>query len=66
MNEAQASDAVLLVRPASFGFHAEAAAVECLRQWAADDPDVAGRAAAEFDGLASAAGGRGGRGADPR
>jgi len=51
MSDAQASDAVLLVRPAGFGFHAEAARSNVFAS-EPDDPDLARRAAAEFDGLA--------------
>lgn len=47
----QTSDAVLLVRPASFGFHAEAAQSNAFAN-ASRDSDVATRAAAEFEGLA--------------
>jgi hypothetical protein len=50
-NEAQASDTVLLVRPAGFGFHAEAARSNAFAN-AADDPDLARRAVEEFEGLA--------------
>ena len=48
----QTSDAVLLVRPASFGFHAEAAQSNAFAK-AAQDADIATRAAAEFEGLAA-------------
>jgi hypothetical protein len=49
----QTSDAVLLVRPASFGFHAEAARSNAFAT-ATKDADVASRATAEFEGLAGA------------
>jgi hypothetical protein len=49
----QTSDAVMLVRPASFGFHAEAARSNAFAT-APTDADVVQRAAAEFEGLASA------------
>ncbi|MFL6773847.1 MAG: arginine deiminase-related protein [Sphingomicrobium sp.] len=48
--EAQSSDAVLLVRPAAFGFHAEAAESN-LFAGASNDPEVAARAMREFEGL---------------
>lgn len=51
----QTSDSVLLVRPASFGFHAEAAQSNAFAN-ASCDGDLAQRAAAEFDGLAKALG----------
>ena len=47
----QASDAVLLVRPASFGFHADAARSNAFANASSHD-GTAERAAAEFDGLA--------------
>jgi hypothetical protein len=47
----QTSNAVLLVRPASFGFHADAAQSNAFAN-ASSDADLAERAAAEFDGLA--------------
>jgi hypothetical protein len=47
----QTSDAVLLVKPAKFGFHPEAAQSNAFAN-ATQDADTAGRAAAEFDGLA--------------
>ena len=47
----QTSNAVLLVRPASFGFHAEAAQSNAFAR-ATQDADIAKRAEAEFDGLA--------------
>jgi hypothetical protein len=49
--DAQSSDAVLLVRPARFGFHAEAAESNAFAS-AANDPELAARALREFDGLA--------------
>jgi hypothetical protein len=50
-SEAQTSDTVLLVRPAGFGFHAEAAVSNVFAQ-ASGDPATAKRAVEEFDGLA--------------
>lgn len=50
-NKAQASDTVLLVRPASFGFHAEAAQSNVFAG-PTDDPNQGERAIEEFDGLA--------------
>jgi hypothetical protein len=50
-NEAQSSNSVLLVRPASFGFHAEAAESNAFAT-ASNDPDVAAAALREFDALA--------------
>jgi hypothetical protein len=50
MIEAQSSDAVLLVRPVRFGFHAEAAQSNAFANQSSD-PDLANRALAEFDGL---------------
>jgi hypothetical protein len=47
----QTSDAVLLVRPASFGFHAEAAQSNAFAH-ASPGTDVGVRAIAEFEGLA--------------
>jgi hypothetical protein len=47
----QTSNAVLLVRPASFGFHADAAQSNAFAN-ASGDSDLVGRAAGEFDGLA--------------
>jgi hypothetical protein len=47
----QTSNAVLLVRPASFGFHVEAARSNAFAK-ASRDADIAKRAEAEFDGLA--------------
>ena len=49
--EPQTSNAVLLVRPASFGFHAEAAQSNAFAKQSSDS-DIASRAAAEFEGLA--------------
>ncbi len=49
--EAQAADAVLLVRPAAFGFNAEAAKSNVFSH-ASTDPDCATLALAEFEGLA--------------
>jgi hypothetical protein len=49
--EAQSACAVLLVRPAAFGFNAEAAASNVFAHVSAE-PDVAARALAEFDRLA--------------
>ena len=49
--EAQAADAVLLVRPASFGFNAEAAKTNVFSH-ASKNPDFAAKAMGEFDGLA--------------
>ncbi len=50
-SEVQTSDTVLLVKPASFGFHAEAARSNAFAS-DADDPDLLGRAIGEFEGLA--------------
>jgi hypothetical protein len=50
-SEAQSSNSVLLVRPASFGFHAEATRSNAFAAAAAAD-DVGPVALAEFDGLA--------------
>ena len=50
--EAQTSNAVLLVRPASFGFHAEAAESNAFAK-AADDPELHKHVLREFDGLAA-------------
>lgn len=50
--ESQTSDTVLLVRPASFGFHAEAAESNAFAS-ASDAPDLAARARAEFEALRS-------------
>lgn len=47
----QTSNAVLLVRPASFGFHAEAAQSNAFAS-ASQDADIVKRAEAEFEGLA--------------
>ena len=52
MTESQTSNSVLLVRPASFGFHAEAAQSNAFAK-AADDPDLAKNVLREFDGLAA-------------
>ncbi len=49
--EAQSSDAVLLVRPAGFGFHAEAAQSNAFAS-AAEDPELSTRVLREFDELA--------------
>jgi hypothetical protein len=49
--DAQSSDAVLLVRPARFGFHAEAAESNAFAS-AANDPELAARVLREFEGLA--------------
>src|SRR3954469_3453710 len=49
--ETQASDAVLLVRPAGFGFHAEAAASNVFAH-SADDLDLSAKVLSEFAGLA--------------
>ena len=50
--EPQTSNAVLLVRPASFGFHAEAAASNAFAR-ATDDVDLQKQVLREFDGLAA-------------
>ena len=50
--EPQSSNSVLLVRPASFGFHAEAAQSNAFAR-AADDPDLGKHVLREFDGLAA-------------
>ena len=49
--EAQTSNAVLLVRPAAFGFHAEAAGTNAFAYPIADE-GLQARVGAEFDGLA--------------
>jgi hypothetical protein len=49
--DSQTSNAVLLVRPACFGFHADAAQSNAFAN-ASSDAGLAERAAAEFDGLA--------------
>jgi hypothetical protein len=49
--ERQSSDAVLLVRPAGFGFHAEAAASNVFAH-AGNDPDLSAKVLREFEGLA--------------
>ncbi len=51
MPEPQSASTVLLVRPAAFGFNAEAARSNVFSH-ASTDPDFASRAAAEFDSLA--------------
>jgi hypothetical protein len=50
-SEVQASDTVLLVKPASFGFHAEAARSNAFANHM-DDPNLLGRAIEEFERLA--------------
>jgi hypothetical protein len=50
--EPQTSNSVLLVRPASFGFHPEAASSNAFAS-ASDDPDLAKHVLREFDGLAA-------------
>ena len=50
--ERQSSNAVLLVRPATFGFHAEAAQSNAFAT-AADDPDLHKNVLREFDGVAA-------------
>lgn len=52
-SEVQSSNTVLLVRPARFGFHADAAASNVFAT-ASEDPDISTRALAEFEGLARA------------
>lgn len=49
--ERQASNAILMVRPASFAFNPEAAATNVFAR-PSDDADIAGRALGEFDRLA--------------
>lgn len=49
-SERQSSDTALVVRPASFGFHAEAAQSNAFAV-AASDPDIAAPVSSEFDGL---------------
>ena len=51
MNEGQSSDAVLLVRPASFGFHAEAALSNAFAN-TSSDPDISKTALNEFERFA--------------
>jgi len=51
-SEVQSSNSVLLVRPARFAFHSEAAASNMFAS-ASSDSDVSGRALAEFEGLAA-------------
>ena len=50
-NEPQSASAALLVRPAAFGFNAEAAATNVFSH-ASSDPEFAAKALSEFDGLA--------------
>lgn len=50
-SEAQSTNSVLLVRPASFGFHAEAAESNAFARDSAD-PEIASLANREFDSLA--------------
>jgi hypothetical protein len=50
-SDVQSSNTVLLVRPASFGFHAEAAASNVFAA-SSHDPETSSRALAEFDDLA--------------
>lgn len=50
-SEPQTSDSVLLVRPASFGFHAEAAATNVFARQA-QDPEISALALGEFNLLA--------------
>ena len=52
-DDCQTSGTILLVRPAAFGFHAEAAESNAFAA-ASDEPDAAARAVAEFDGVARA------------
>lgn len=49
--EAQSASAVLLVRPAAFGFNAEAAKTNAFSS-ESSDPEIRSRALAEFEGLA--------------
>ena len=51
-SDPQTSNSALLVRPASFGFHAEAAESNAFAT-AADDPEVGKRVLREFDGVAA-------------
>jgi hypothetical protein len=51
VTEPQTSNAVLLVRPAAFGFHAEAAATNAFAA-AVEDRELSARAMREFDALA--------------
>ncbi len=51
MNETQTSDAVLLVRPARFAFHADAATTNVFAS-ESRDPDIGRRALEEFEKLA--------------
>ena len=51
MSEAQSSNSILLVRPASFGFHAEAAESNAFARAPADS-EIGPRVLGEFDGLA--------------
>jgi hypothetical protein len=51
MSDAQTSNMVLMVRPACFGFHAEAAVSNAFAS-AASEPDIAARAVREFDSVA--------------
>jgi hypothetical protein len=52
--EAQAADAVLMIRPQNFGSNAETAATNFFQSSAANIPDTALRAQREFDALALA------------
>ena len=56
--ESQSANTVLLVRPAAFGFNAEAARTNVFSH-ASPDPEIAGRALVEFDRFAEKLGGAG-------
>jgi hypothetical protein len=55
----QCADAVLMVRPASFGYNPETAATNKFQQQPADAAEAAATARREFDGLAGALSGEG-------
>jgi hypothetical protein len=57
-SEAQAADTALLVRPACFGFNAEAAESNVFAR-ASPDPEIQSKALAEFDALANRLSGAG-------
>ena len=57
--ENQTADAVLMIRPARFAANPETASSNRFQAAAREDPDVAARAAREFDGLAVALGAAG-------
>jgi hypothetical protein len=54
LKEAQTTDTVLMVRPASFGFNPETAATNRFQQSIPEESGVADKARREFDGLVNA------------